>query len=166
MRKLASLVAREEPDVLAVCEIDPGDALSLATRFALQWAYRGRQALFWRDAFRAGEIDDLYLPARPERPFDRRGFVRVDAIYERRECVLIATQFARERSSRILELRFARTQLRNGPHDALLFAHLAEPSIGFEDLGFRDAIEDAGKTERVYVRGFENVTITPVAATV
>ncbi len=166
MRALAALVAREEPNILAVCEIDPGDALSLATRFALQWAYRGRQALFWSDEFRAREVDDLRLPAPPVRPLERRGFVRVDATYQGRSCVLVTTQFAQKRIARVPQLRFARVQLRSGPHDALVFAHLAERKIAFEDLGFRDVTGAAAPAERVFVRGFDDVAMTAVVATV
>src|SRR5581483_9148979 len=112
---LASLVDDARPDVLAVCEIEPGDALSLATRFALQWAYRGRQALFWSARVRADAVHDLYLP-RAGRPFERRGLLRVDASLDGDPCALVATQFASDRGERIPELRFARSQLRGcGP---------------------------------------------------
>jgi hypothetical protein len=166
MRTLASIVAREEPDVLGVCEIEPGDALSLATRFALQWAYRGRQALFWRDVFQTPRVHDSYLSARPDRPFDRRGFVRADTTYLGRQCALVTTQFGSDRATRIPELRFARTQLRHAPHDTVVFAHLVDVTIAFADLGFRDAIPDDAGAQRVYVRGFDDVAITAVAATV
>lgn len=166
MLALASLVAREEPQALAVCEIEPGDALSLATRFALQWAYRGRQALFWRDVFNVREVADLYLPARADRPFDRRGFIAADASYEARRCALVTTQFAIERSSRIPELRFARAQLRSVAYDAVLFAYLRNRAIAFEDLGFRDIAPEDARAERMYVRGFDRYEIMPVVATV
>jgi hypothetical protein len=166
MRSLASLVAREAPDVLAVCEIDPGDALSVATRFALQWAYRGRQALFWRDVLAAREVHDVYLPVRPERPFERRGFIRVDAMYNRRECALVTTQFSSDRNALVPELRFVRTQLRRVARDAVVFVHLRDRAIAFEDLGFRNMAIQSGGADRVYVRGFESAAITAVAATV
>jgi hypothetical protein len=166
MRALASLVAREEPQVLAVCEIDPGDALSLATRFAMQWAYRGRQALFWRNAFSVRDIVDEYLPSRADRPFDRRGFIAVDASFEGRRCAIVTTQFAAERTSRIPELRFVRGRLRTVAQDAVLCAHLRERAIAFEDLGFRDAAPENASAERVYVRGFDGFIITPATATV
>lgn len=151
MRALASFVVRETPDITAICEIDPGDALSLATRFELQWAYRGRQALFWNDRFAAREVHDLYLPVRPGR-FERRGFVRVDGRCVSRPCTLIATQFSDGRAGRIPELRFARSQVRRTA-DTILFAHLRDRAIDFEDLGFRDVTADASSDERVYMRG-------------
>jgi hypothetical protein len=166
MRSLASIVAREAPHVLAVCDIDPGDALSLATRFALEWAYRGRQALFWRAEFSVREVRDLYLPVRVDRPFERRGFVCVDASHAARDCTLVTTQFDVERAARIPELRFARTFLRRVARDAVLCAYLRERAIAFEDLGFRDATPQGPRSERVYVRGFDGYDVTAVTSTV
>ena len=110
MRKLAAFVAQTTPDFLAICEIGSGDARSLATRFALQWAYRGRQAIMWTPAFTPQKVHDRYLPA--PHPFDRRGFVRVDGTLGDIPCALMTTQFASDRSTRDAQLRFARTQLR------------------------------------------------------
>lgn len=163
MRSLAELFARERPDVLAVCEIDAGDALSIATRFAVQWAYRGRQALFWNDRFNARHVHDLYLPARAARPFDRRGLLRVDATYDSRPCMLAATQFSDEREGRIRELRFARAQLRQSAADAIFFAHLRYRAIAFDDLGFRDVTPDARSEERIYLRGFASGVVPKIA---
>lgn len=133
MRKLAELVAHEHPDVLAVCEIKPGDALSLATRFDLQWAYRGRQALFWSGAFSASEVQGEYLPLQAPL-FGRRGFLRVDGTLAGKPCTIVATQFARNRAARLAELRFARQQLRGMPGAVMLFAGERMYTRGF-DLG-------------------------------
>ena len=89
--------------------IDEGDALALATRFDCGYAYRGRQALFWNAHFSAREVLDRYLPGAPLRPFDRRGLLQVDGIYEGGQLALIATQFAIERAMTLREARFARS---------------------------------------------------------
>ncbi len=117
--------------------IDAGDALALATRFACGWAYRGRQALFWRDGFTAHELHDRYLPVTPLRPFDRRGFLEVRGNYCGEPLALIAVQFAKDRS-RVRELRFVRTRLRAITGRALLFVAGYHQSgrVGFSDLGF------------------------------
>ena len=155
MRSLAAIFARERPDVAAVCEVDSGDALSLATRFALHWAYRGRQALFWNGGFTAREVHGRYLPFNPARPFDRRGLVRVDAVRSGRTCMLATTQFAQVRESRIPELRYMRAALRGATHDAIVFAQLDERHVAFGDLGFREPDANADD-ERIYVRGFQD----------
>jgi hypothetical protein len=153
LRKLAEFVAKAQPELLAVCEIGSGDARSFATRFAMQWAYRGRQALFWRSSFDPQRVADLYLPART--PLRRTGFVRVDGTLEQVECTLAATQFARARDPRVAQMRFARTQLRNAKADALFFACGTDSALGFADLGFRECDADARANLRVFVRGFE-----------
>ena len=157
MRTLAASIAQAAPDVLAVFEIEPGDALALATRFALQWAYRGHQALFWSAAFRAARVRDMYLPAVGALPFERRGFISVEAEYRGRPCVLAATQFSDERRARIAELRFVRGHLRAAAGDAIFCAHLRETRIAVGDLGFRDAVEPPAGAEHVYVRGMNGV---------
>ena len=117
--------------------IDAGDALALATRFACGWAYRGRQALFWRDGFAAHDVHDRYLPLTPLRPFDRRGFLEVRGDYCGKPLTLIAAQFAKDRS-RLRELRFVRGRLRAISGRALLFVagHDETARIGFTDLRF------------------------------
>ena len=166
MRRLAGFVVESNPNIVAICEIEPGDALSLATRFALQWAYRGRQALFWNARFFARDVHDLYLPLRAGRPFDRRGFVRVDGNLETRACTLVATQFSAERDARTAELRFARTQVRGGAPEAMFFALVPERSTALAGLGFRDVTPDAESAGRVLVRGFEDVPIRVSLVTV
>lgn len=165
MRRLAAFVAQTRPQILAVCDIPSGDSLSLATRFDLQWAYRGRQALFWNAAFSPGGIEGEYLPLRAPRLFGRRGFVRVDGALRGLPCTVAVTQFARERRVRIPELRFARTQLRSAHRRAIFFAHFGERRIGFADLGFAD-LAPAGEEQRMYVRGLEDYEPRVAFATV
>ncbi|MGA8841754.1 MAG: hypothetical protein WB491_14795, partial [Candidatus Aquilonibacter sp.] len=75
MRLVAETVASRNAEVFCVHGIDEGDALALATRFDCGYAYRGRQALFWKVRFAAREVLDRYLPGAPLRPFDRRGLL-------------------------------------------------------------------------------------------
>jgi hypothetical protein len=157
MRKLAELLAGAQPDILAVSEIGSGDSRSLATRFALQWAYRGRQALFWRAPFEPARIADLYLPMRT--PLRRTGFVRVDGALAKVACTLAATQFARGRESRAAQVTFARAQLRTAKADALFFACAADPPIDVTDLGFVQRANDARASLHVFARGFDRVKI-------
>ncbi len=159
MRKLAAFADAQRPQVMGVCEIDAGDALSLATRFALQWAYRGRQALFWKAPFRAHAVHERYLPGRGARLFDRRALLIVDADVEREPCMLAATQLGERRGSFIPELRFARTHLR-GSQRALLFADMPEYRTGFADLGFR-RVDDG-----IFARGFDAAVLGTAVATV
>ncbi|HEY8313418.1 MAG TPA: hypothetical protein VIG51_04515 [Candidatus Baltobacteraceae bacterium] len=154
MRSLAAYFAKHDPALFAICEIDAGDALALATRFAREWAYRGGQALFWNASFRAREVRDPYLPFAAAKPFDRRGLLRVDGRLGPVGAALYATQFAGERHRRIPELRFARAHMRSTQAPALLFAHLARRAIAFEDLGFTDVLGATAGNERVYARGF------------
>lgn len=166
MRRLAAFVAQTQPHILGVCDIAPGDSLSLATRFDLQWAYRGRQALFWTQTFAPSGVEGEYLPLPVPRLFGRRGFVRVEGKLGDIACTIAATQFARERRIRIPELRFARTQLRSAHHCSIFFAHLRERRIGFADLGFKDVTPAGEQAERVYARGLESFEPRIALATV
>lgn len=159
MRKLAAFVDAQQPHVVGICEIDAGDALALATRFALQWAYRGRQALFWKAPVRAHTVHDRYLPLRAARLFDRRGLLIVDAECDAQPCMLAATQLSSERTAFVPELRFARTHLR-GSVRALLFADVPHYRVGFADLGFV-RIE-----EGIFARGFTADALRGAAVTV
>lgn len=136
MRTVAELVARRNPDVLCVHDIDPGDALALATRSNLQWAYRGAQALFWAQRIKARAVHDRYLPVAPLRPFDRRGLLQVDVEVEGWRFALCASQFSTERTLRVRELRFARATIRELQGPVVLFVARPDDRIGFEDLGF------------------------------
>ncbi|MDQ2679676.1 MAG: hypothetical protein M3Y21_01445 [Candidatus Eremiobacteraeota bacterium] len=154
MRSLAAFFAERNPDIFAVCEIDAGDALALATRFERQWAYRGSQALFWSRRFSATRVYDEYLPFAAVRPFERRGLVRVEGELDGEACTLITTQLAAEREARIPELRTLRKMLRAVENAALLFLHSPIKGRGFSDLKFARADHPGlGKdAERVYVK--------------
>ncbi len=137
IREFAERIAAEQPAFFAIHGIDAGDALALATRFACGWAYRGGQALFWRDTFTPHDVHDRYLPLAPLRPFDRRGLLEVVGDYVGKPLALIAAQFAKDRS-RVRELRFVRRELRTLPGRTLLFVagHDETERIGFRDLGY------------------------------
>lgn len=153
MRSLAAYVAAHDPAVLAISQIDSGDALALATRFAREWAYRGGQALFWTSAFRASQVRASYLPMNGARPFNRRGFLRVDGRLIERPCSLYVTFLGRARKQRVPEMRFVRAALRANPAAAVAFVHgLAAP--GLRDLGFADTSPGDTRHERIYARGF------------
>ncbi len=137
MRSLAGLLAAADPDVAALSEIDAGDALATATRFDLQWAYRGGQALLWKRRVIAHAVHDLSPPASALRPFYRRGLLRVDADIGNVPLHVFATQFAGDRSA-IRDLRFARSAIRGVAHNVLLFISEPAPSrIGFTDAGLQ-----------------------------
>ncbi|MGZ3498087.1 MAG: hypothetical protein ACXWNK_10605 [Vulcanimicrobiaceae bacterium] len=154
MRSLAAFLAQHDPEIFAISEIDAGDALAVATRFARQWAHRGGQALFWNDAFKARAVHQAYLPFRATKPFGRRALLRVDGSVDGHACSILATQFAESRDQRVPELRFVRKQLRRTRGLALLFAHLPVRRIAFGDLGYIDALGALSGDERIYARGF------------
>jgi hypothetical protein len=154
MRTLAELVARRDPDVLCVHDIDAGDALSLATRSNLEWAYRGAQALFWSRRIKAHGVHDRYLPIAPLRPFDRRGLLQVDVELAGLRFALFATQFSTDRQLRVRELRFARENIREIDGPAVLFVARPDKRIGFEDLGFELAM-GSPDAQLCYARGFD-----------
>jgi hypothetical protein len=159
MRELAAFVDSCTAHALGICEIDAGDALSLATRFALHWAYRGRQALFWKTPFRAHAVHDRYLPVRAARLFDRRGLLIVDAELDGAPCMLAATQMSAQREGLVPELRFARKHLR-GDRRAVLFVDMPVYRVDFTDLGF-SRIADG-----VYTRGIFAESLRAAVATV
>jgi hypothetical protein len=131
-------VTASQPDVLALSEIDDGDALALATQFGYQWAYRGGQALFWNARFVANRVEESYLPAPPLQAFERRGLLRVDGRCGKRELTLLTTRFASNRA-RARDLRLTRSVIREAraPHVLLFIANPpAAGSNAFRDLGF------------------------------
>jgi hypothetical protein len=158
-RRLATLVHAHEPNVLAIGRIDPGDALALATRFAMDWAYRGGQAIFWRRPFEVDAVHDYYQPAAIGLALERRGLVVVESHYGSQRCILAATAFGRYRDSYVFELRFTRARLR-GPRAAVLFAELPRSSAGIEDLGFRPIAES------IYIRGFAQEAFSATTLTI
>lgn len=148
-------MADAAPDVAALCEIDAGDALALATRFDRQWAYRGGQALLWNRRFIAGGVHDLYLPVSPLRAFERRGLLRVDGRRNGDPLALFTTRFAADRSC-VRDLRFTRTAVRATPSNLMLF--IAGPltgRIGFGDLGLCAVDGGVHADLAVAARGFD-----------
>ena len=137
MRSLAFFLAESDPDIMALGEIDAGDALALATRFDRQWAYRGGQALLWNGRVVAHEVHDLYLPVAPL-AFERRGLLRVDGECDGAPAALFATQFGADRN-RIREMRFARGHARAAPATAIVFVTAPFRRIGFSGFGVRGA---------------------------
>jgi hypothetical protein len=138
MRALAEHVSVSKPDLLALSEIDDGDALALATRFDLQWAYRGGQALLWNGRFTHANVYDSFLPAPPLQAFERRGLIRVDGHYDGNDLSLVASRFAADRS-RARDLRFTRGVLRLARTPRMLLFITNPPaarSDAFRDLGF------------------------------
>lgn len=153
MLSLAALVDKADPDVMALSEIDAGDALATATRFDREWAYRGGQALLWKRRAIAHAVHDLYLPASALRPFDRRGLLRVDVDIDDAELHVFATQFAGDRSA-IRDLRFARCAVRGVAGSVVLFiSDLAPSRIDFTDIGLR-CVAPSQKLA-IWARGFE-----------
>ncbi|MDP9018122.1 MAG: hypothetical protein M3N19_07365 [Candidatus Eremiobacteraeota bacterium] len=153
-RSLAALIARLDPQVFGVCEIDAGDALAIATRFAMQWGYRGGQAVFWKPRFTALTIRDEYLPFSAARPFERRGLLRIALRNEREHIKMVATQIGSERDVRIRELRHLRNALREERDPCVVFSILPPGRIGLEDLGFKRAGCLGVDNEAIYTRGF------------
>ncbi|MDQ6929694.1 MAG: hypothetical protein M3126_03375 [Candidatus Eremiobacteraeota bacterium] len=154
MRSLAAFIARAQPNLLAVCGIDAGDALAIATRFALQWAYRGGQAIFWKPDYQTVYVRDTYLPFSALRPFERRGLVRVDLRMNGTVVHAIATQIGRERDQRIREVRYVRALLRDTTGPCIFFCVSPPSRIGFTDLGFRRAGCAGVDGEALLARGF------------
>jgi hypothetical protein len=153
MRSLASFLAESDPDVMALGEIDAGDALALATRFDRQWAYRGGQALLWNQRVVAREVHDLYLPVAPL-AFERRGLLRIDGECDGVALALFATQFGDDRNN-VREMRFARGHARSAPPCAMMFVTAPLGRIGFSDLGYESMDEhDASDQVEIASRGF------------
>jgi hypothetical protein len=153
MRSLASFLAESDPDIMALGEIDAGDALALATRFDRQWAYRGGQALLWNNRVAAHEVHDLYLPVAPL-AFERRGLLRIDGECEGTPLALFATQFGADRG-KLREMRFARTHARAAPGLAMIFVTAPLGRIGFSDLGYESMDEhDTSDQVEIAARGF------------
>ncbi len=155
MRALAAFVHEVEPDVLAICEIESGDAFALATRFTRQWAYRGAQALLWVErAFKAQAVLDVYLPLAPARPFARRGLLRVDGVMDGLSASIYATQFAQDRADALAELRFARAQLRRNSFPLLVCSQGSATRAGVELADLRLIARSPSDGLRVHARGF------------
>lgn len=153
MRSLASFYDARKPHVFAISRMTPGDALALATRFSLQWAYRGRQSVFWQNGLTNARCEDPYLPFHLARPLDRRALVRVDVDRGTHPLTIAATQFARTQTQRVPELRFVRKVLRAAQARTVFFAHLYPQYAKFGDLAFVDAMSAFEGPLRIFVRG-------------
>jgi hypothetical protein len=140
MRSLASFFAHAEPDVAAIGGIDGGGALSIATRFALGWAYRDGQALFWNDAFAAARV------------LEGRGPLRVEGTYAGRALDVFGVRLARDR---VRNLRLARSAVREAPGRVLLFAAGLWGRIRFEDLGLAEVGATSRSDACVAARAFD-----------
>ena len=139
--------------MLAVDEIDAGDALALATRFERQWAYRGAQALFWKPPLLDGaQIHDAYLPSSVAHPFERRGFLRVDGRTNGEPLSLVITQIADDRARRIRDTRFIRTQLRACRARTMLFVRVSAARFHLDDLHFACVSQMRTGSSRIYAR--------------
>ncbi|MGA8533554.1 MAG: endonuclease/exonuclease/phosphatase family protein [Candidatus Tumulicola sp.] len=156
MRALAQCVSALDPDVLALSEVDAGDALAVATRFDRQWAYRGGQAVLWNRRFVAVKVHDLYLPATPLAPFERRGLLRVDGRCDSTELTLFAARFAPARAC-VRDLRFTRSAIRASGAARIVLFLTDPPGAGrasFGDLGLRPECADAAAADLMLaVRG-------------
>ncbi len=134
MRVVAQAIDAKTPAIFAVHGIEEGDALALATRFARDYVYRGRQALFWNATFTAREVLDRY-----------RGLLRVDGTFAGGRLALVAARFASDRAQRVHELRRARSVLRGTKSPVLLFVSgVVEGEVGFADLGFATLTSGGG----------------------
>ncbi len=158
MQRFAAFVDDADPDILAVCEIDAGDALALATRFTREWAYRGAQALFWRAPVRAQVVHDLYLPYVLQRPFDRRGLLRIDAEDASGPLAIFATQFAPDRTAAIAEVRFANKHVQEAALRTVAFVQ-GGSTPALVGRGVVTIAEDEASGLRLYTRGFTARTI-------
>jgi len=137
MRRLAELFAAEDPAVACAHRIDSGDALALATRFDRDWGYCSGVALFWERTIRAQGVHDHYPPALPLRPFDRRGVLHVNAVYEDEPLAIVATTIGEERNARVRDTRFLRSILRRLPAAAIVFiGNAVALPADFSDLNF------------------------------
>lgn len=174
MRSLAAFCDGFDPDLLALTEVESGDALALATRFARQWLYRGNQAIFWKTTLRARRIHDAYLPFSPLHPFERRGLLRIDLeAADGRALSAFATALGDGRDQRIREMRYVRTQLRMTNGSSIVFARIPVLRTRLDDLSFRCVAQRGA--ERIFARDIRGAAIIetttyggigpPVAAT-
>ena len=135
MRSLAEQVSSTKPDILVISEIDDGNALAVATRFDLQWAYRGGQAVMWNARLAPLSVEETYLP--PALPaLQWRGLLRVDLRCDNAALSLFTTRLAPDRS-RVRDLRFVRSVLRReAASSSILFVTNPPKRDTFRDLGF------------------------------
>jgi hypothetical protein len=150
MRTAAQEIDARAPAMFSVHGIEEGDALALATRFACDYAYRGRVAIFWNATFAAREILDRH-----------RGLLRVSGTFAGGRLALVARRFSTQRTSRVRELRQVRTILRATKSPALLFVTgVVEGEIGFADLGFGAVADGDGALIAAREIGAEAAIVT------
>ena len=159
LREILAFAQRESPDVLAAGDIDPGDALTIATRLALEWAYRGGQAIFWNARFDPAEISEAYLPRSPA-VLKRRGLLVVRGAIDGMQLTIAATQVDAAREQRIRQLRFVRERLR-GADPAIAFAPIGAGRIALDDLGFARA-----ESACTWVRGIPRENVRALEITI
>lgn len=137
MRALTEQTVVSDPDLLAVSEIDDGDALALATKTDRQWSYRGGQALFWRAGFVPLAVHEAYLSSgMPRLPW--RGLLRADLRVGTSEISLLCMRLAPDRRG-IADLRFVRKMLRDAAPGRAILCVANPPATGaraFAQLGF------------------------------
>ena len=163
---LARYVNAIDPDVLALSEVDAGNALALATRFDRQWAYRGGQAVLWNRRFDAEKVHDLYLPAVPLQRFERRGLLRVDGRCDGSELSIFATRFAPDRAS-VRDLRFTRSVIRAVASARIMLFVTTPPAAGsaaFRDLDLHAERDGSAPDVMLAVRGFTIQSCTATTA--
>lgn len=132
MRALTEQTVVSDPDLLAVSEIDDGDALALATKTDRQWSYRGGQALFWRAGFVPLAVHEAYLSSgMPRLPW--RGLLRVDLRVGTIEISLTCTRLAPDRRG-IADLRFVRKLLADAESERAILCVVNPPAIGARAL--------------------------------
>jgi hypothetical protein len=153
MRVLAERFSAWDPDLLALSEVDDGDALALATRFDRQWAYRGGQALLWRRRFEASGVHGRYLPAVPLQPFERRGLLHVDGTLDGTALTVFSTRFTESRD-RVRDLRRTRSWIRASHSERIVLCITNPPAAdAFRDLGFEQRADRSALDALVATRG-------------
>ena len=165
MRALAEQVSATTPDLIAISEIDDGGALAVATRFDLQWAYRGGQAILWNARLAPRSVEESYLP--PALPaLQWRGLLRVDLRIGDVELSVFSTRLATDRS-RIRDLRFVRSVLRRDRMSRAILLVTNPPNRGsaaFTDLGFAARCESDASELLLAGRGCELRPSVEIAA--
>lgn len=160
MRALAEYLARKKPAVAAISRIGAGDARSLATRFGLQWVYRGRQALFWDQRFSAIRVDTAYVQARL--PLRRTGLIEVEGMLAEERCTLALTEVASESAAAQLDSVVNRLLL-HSPR-ALVCIRCHPPAIALAQRGLARMTPE--QDLQVFARGFDPGGVEAVTATI
>ena len=165
MRALTEQTIVWNPDLLAVSEIDDGDALALATKTNRQWSYRGGQALLWRSDFTPIAVHEAYLsPVLPPLPW--RGVLRIDLRAGETTLSMLCTRFAPDRRA-IRDQRFVRTLLRNARLERAILCITNPPANcerAFAHRGFSSSNSVASADVLMTIRGCDLRTSTTIAS--